>query len=321
MRNIRGRLSRLCFTLIVLVACPAAYCIDSDACKVVRMADPGWTDITATNAIAGILLGALGYEQKIFTLSVPITYIGMQKEQIDIFLGNWMPAQKQLVEPIIKNGLIDIIHANLSNARFTLAVPTYVANNGVKNFSDLARYADKFEHKIYGIESGAPANQMIKEMLTEKSYGLTGWHLVESSEQSMLSQVARKERANDWIVFLAWEPNQMNTKFNITYLGGGDDYFGSNYGRTTVNTVSRRGYATQCPNVARLFTQIVFTVDLENKLITDIVDRKIDAKTSAVHLLKENLTVLKPWLAGVKTSNGGEALPAVVKALTALAAP
>jgi glycine betaine/proline transport system substrate-binding protein len=298
-----------------MLASHSASAAEPEACKTVRMADPGWTDITATNAFAGVLLGALGYEQKVAALSVPITYVGVKKEQIDVFLGNWMPAQKGLVEPILKEGAMDVVRANLPGAKFTLAVPGYVADAGVKNFADLARYADKFDRKIYGIESGSPANQNIKKMIDAKSFGLDGWTLVESSEQSMLSQVARKEKGKDWIVFLAWEPHQMNTKFHINYLDGDKDYFGPNYGSATVNTVSRKGYATQCPNVGRLFSQLEFTVDMENKAITEVLDQKVDAKTAALHQLKANPKVLDSWLAGVKTYGGEDGLAAVKKLL------
>ena len=295
---------------------PAAFAAEPEACKQVRMADPGWTDITATNAIAGVVLSALGYEQKVASLSVPITYVGMQKSQIDVFLGNWMPAQKPLVEPILKDGGMEVLRANLPAAKFTLAVPDYVAEGGVKTFADLAKYADKFDKKIYGIESGAPANQNIKKMLDAKSYGLTGWSLVESSEQSMLSQVARKERGKDWIVFLGWEPHQMNTKFKITYLDGDKDYFGPNFGSATVNTLSRKGYVAQCPNVGRLFSQIEFTVELENRAISDVLEQKSDAKAAAVRQLKANPKMLEAWLAGVKTYGGEDGLGAVMKALS-----
>ena len=288
---------------------------EPEACRQVRMADPGWTDITATNAIAGVLLNALGYEQKVASLSVPITYVGMQKSQVDVFLGNWMPAQRPLVEPILKDGGMEVVRANLPNAKFTLAVPGYVAEAGVKTFADLAKYADRFDRKIYGIESGAPANQNIKKMLEAKSYGLEGWSLVESSEQSMLSQVARKERGKDWIVFLAWEPHQMNTKFQVSYLDGDKEYFGPNYGSATVNTVSRKGYAAQCPNVGRLFSQIEFTVDLENKAITDVLEQKIDARAAGMRQLKANPKMLETWLAGVKTYGGEDGLAAVKKLL------
>ena len=294
----------------------AAFAAEPEACKQVRMADPGWTDITATNAITGVVLNALGYEQKVASLSVPITYVGMQKSQIDVFLGNWMPAQKPLVEPILKDGGMEVLRANLPAAKFTLAVPDYVAEGGVKTFADLAKYADKFDKKIYGIEPGAPANQNIKKMLDAKSYGLTGWSLVESSERSMLSQVARKERGKDWIVFLGWEPHQMNTKFKITYLDGDKEYFGPNFGSATVNTLSRKGYVAQCPNVGRLFSQIEFTVELENRAISDVLEQKIDAKAAAMRQLKANPKMLEAWLAGVKTYGGEDGLAAVMKALS-----
>ena len=45
-----------------LLACAALACTtlahaaDAPSCRVVRMADPGWTDIAATNALSGIVL-------------------------------------------------------------------------------------------------------------------------------------------------------------------------------------------------------------------------------------------------------------------------
>ena len=33
---------------------------EPEACRLVRMSDPGWTDITSTNAVLGALLEALG---------------------------------------------------------------------------------------------------------------------------------------------------------------------------------------------------------------------------------------------------------------------
>ncbi|SEK59528.1 glycine betaine/proline transport system substrate-binding protein [Pseudomonas agarici] len=43
------------------------------SCDTVKMADPGWSDIAATNAIASLLLDGLGYKAKVDTLAVPIT--------------------------------------------------------------------------------------------------------------------------------------------------------------------------------------------------------------------------------------------------------
>jgi glycine betaine/proline transport system substrate-binding protein len=303
--------------LAALLLGQAAGAAEPEACRLVRMADPGWTDVTSTNAIAGIVLGALDYEQRVATLSVPITYVGMQKGQVDVFLGNWMPAQDALAAPLIRDGKIDRLHANLPHAKFTLAVPAYVAAAGVTTFGDLARFGERFERTIYGIEPGSPANQNIRRMLAAKSYGLDGWTLVESSEQSMLSQVARKGRRQAWIVFLAWEPHQMNRNFQLSYLAGDKDYFGPDFGSATVSTVTRRGYAAECPNLGRLFGQLEFTVDLETRIMSDILEQKLEPRAAALRQLKANPRLLDAWLAGVTTRAGGDGLAAVRHALGA----
>lgn len=290
---------------------------EPQSCDRVRMAGPGWADIDATNAISGIVLKALGYQQSVENLSVPITYEGLKKGQVDVFLGNWMPAQAPLVKPFVDSHSIDVLHANLTNAKFTLAVPDYVAAAGVHSFADLAKNADKFDDTIYGIEPGAPANQNIKKMIGDKAFGLGNWKLVESSETAMLTQVARAVREKKWIVFLAWEPHQMNTRFHLTYLAGGDAYFGPNYGSATVNTVSRTGFAEQCGNLTRLFRQMTFNVDLENQIMTNVLRNGEDVNTASMNALKAHSDLLGPWLAGVTTVGGANGLQAVDAAIGA----
>ncbi|WP_241019009.1 choline ABC transporter substrate-binding protein [Paraburkholderia sp. Tr-20389] len=289
----------------------SSHAAEPQSCTQVRMADPGWTDIDATNAVAGVLLKALGYQQNVSNLSVPITYQGLKKGQIDVFLGNWMPAQGPLVKPFVDEHSIDVLHANLTNAKFTLAVPDYVAAAGVHSFADLVKHADQFNGKIYGIEPGAPANQNIKKMIADKAFGLGDWKVVESSETGMLTQVERAVRDKQWIVFLAWEPHLMNTKFHLTYLSGGDAYFGPNYGGATVNTVTRPGFAGQCTNLAKLFQQMTFNVDMENQIIANVLQNKVDINTAALTALKGNPDLLNAWLKGVTTTSGADGLQAV----------
>ncbi|WP_207461501.1 choline ABC transporter substrate-binding protein [Azospirillum sp. SYSU D00513] len=292
-----------------------ALAADPASCETVRMADPGWTDITATNGVAGVLLNALGYKQKVETVAVPIIFQGLKTKQIDVFLGNWMPAQSTFLDPLLQEKSVELVRANLENAKFTLAVPSYVAKEGVKSFADLAKFADRFDKTIYGIEPGAPANQNIQRMLDKKDFGLDGWKLVESSEQGMLAQAVRKARGKDWIVFLAWQPHPMNTKIDLTYLAGGDAYFGANYGSTTVNTLSRAGYGGECPNAAKLFGQLAYTVEMENQIMAAIVDDKKDPKDAATAYLKAHPDLVGPWLAGVQTRDGKDGLKAVQAAL------
>jgi glycine betaine/proline transport system substrate-binding protein len=312
----KKRLKHAVFAVAALCASVGfAVAAEPQSCTRVNMAGPGWSDIDATNAMTGVLLKALGYQQSIANLSVPITYQGLKKGQIDVFLGNWMPAQAPVVKPFEDEKSIDVVHSNLNDAKFTLAVPDYVAAAGVHSFADLAKNADKFDSKIYGIEPGAPANQNIRKMVGDKVFGLGNWQLVESSETGMLTQVERAVRDRKWIVFLAWEPHLMNTKFRLSYLDGGDKYFGPNFGGATVNTVTRSGYAGQCPNLGRLFRQLTFNVDLENGVITEVHEKKAGVDAAATDALKRHPELLKSWLDGVSTVNGANGLQAVQTAL------
>ncbi|ALK33117.1 choline ABC transporter substrate-binding protein [Burkholderia plantarii] len=302
-------------TMGLTLTAPAALAAGPAACSEVRMAAPGWTDIDATNAMTGVVLGALGYRQHVSNLSVPITFQGLRKGQIDVFLGNWMPAQGPLVKPFVDDGSVEVLHANLSHAKFTLAVPDYVAAAGVHSFADLGKVADRFEGRIYGIEPGAPANQNIRRMIADKALGNGSWTLVESSETGMLTQVERAERDHKWIVFLAWEPHLMNTKFHPVYLSGGDAWFGPDYGGATVNTVARSGYASQCPNLGRLFRQVTFSVGLENAMIASMLLDRQSPADAAKRALHDHPELLSGWLDGVTTSSGAPALPAAKAAL------
>jgi glycine betaine/proline transport system substrate-binding protein len=152
-------------------------------------------------------------------------------------------------------------------------------------------------------------------MLDDHALGPARWSLVESSETGMLTQVERAVRAHEWIVFLAWEPHLMNTRFHLVYLAGGDAYFGPDYGSATVNTVTRAGFAADCPNLARLFRQMRFGVDLENRLIARLLDPHQPAEAAARQALRDEPARVAAWLDGVTTANGAPGLPAVRAAL------
>ncbi|MBB3944285.1 glycine betaine/proline transport system substrate-binding protein [Rhizobium skierniewicense] len=299
------RTGRITAGILLVIAAFAgnAQAADDAACKVVRLSDPGWTDITATNGVATVLLGALGYEPDVKTLSVPIGYQAMKNAEIDVFLGNWMPAQKSFIDDLTSAKAVEIIGQNLEGAKFTLAVPSYMAEKGIKSFADLSKHADEFDKKIYGIEPGAPANQNIQKIIADEKFGLKDWELVESGEQAMLSQVERAAKSKKGVVFLAWAPHPMNEKFSIEYLSGGDDYFGPDFGGAQVYTLARTGWTAQCPNAASLFKNLKFDVGMENKLMGEILGGQTSTD-AATAWLKANPKIIDTWLSGVMTLDG-----------------
>ena len=157
---------------LTLCAAAPAYAQDPSECSTVRMSDPGWTDITATNGVAAVLLDALGYQADIATLSVPVGYEALKNAQTDVFLGNWMPAQQRFRDDLDAAGTITELVQNLEGAKFTLAVNPAGAELGVADFADLDAHREAFEGRIYGIEPGAPANQSIQAMIEADEFGL-----------------------------------------------------------------------------------------------------------------------------------------------------
>ena len=72
------------------------------AARTVRFSDVGWTDVTATTALVTQLLRTIGYSPTITVLSVPVTFASLQNNDIDVFLGNWMPAQEADRRPLCR---------------------------------------------------------------------------------------------------------------------------------------------------------------------------------------------------------------------------
>jgi len=278
------------------------------ACDEVVFSDVGWTDITTTTSATKQVLEALGYEVDLKVLSVPVTFASLEKDDVDVFLGNWMPAQTGAITPYLESGEIEQVAVNLEGTKYTLATPTYAWEKGLKSYADIAKFRDELDEKIYGIEPGNEGNGYLVSLTEENKYDLGGFEIVESSEQGMLAQVARAYAKQEPVVFLGWEPHPMNANFDLKYLPGGEDFFG---GEGVVYTTTRKGYSEECPNVGKLLTNLKFTLPMENEIMGKILDDGEDADDASLAWMKANPGVLDAWLDGVTTKDGEPGLPAV----------
>jgi len=314
--KIKTVLSALALSTALMSTGPAfAASHEAASCGTVRFSDVGWTDITATTAATTFILKALGYETDIKVLSVPVTYQSLANNDIDVFLGNWMPTMEADIRPFLDAKTVESTNVNLEGAKYTLTTNAKGAELGIKDFADIASQKDALGGKIYGIEPGNDGNRLILDMIDKDAFGLKGFEVVESSEAGMLAQAARAEKAGEPIVFLGWEPHPMNANFKLTYLTGGDDYFGPNLGGATVYTNTRAGYAAECPNAGKLVTNMKFSLAMENEIMGKILDDGMDPEKAAMAWLKANSDAIGPWLDGVTEKDGGDAAAAVNKAL------
>ncbi|MEQ5843177.1 choline ABC transporter substrate-binding protein [Paraburkholderia acidicola] len=288
-----------------------AFAQDPATCRNVRFADIGWTDITSTTALASTVFEGLGYQPVTTVASVPISFAGLKTKQLDVSLGYWWPVQEKAIAPFVDAKTIEVLQPpNLSGAKATFAVPTYEYDAGLKTFADIAKHRTELDGKIYGIEPGSSANAAIKKMIDMNQFGLGGFKLIESSEAGMLITVDRAIRDKKWVLFLGWEPHPMNIQIDMKYLTGSDGVFGPNDGEARVYTLTSPDFLTRCPNAGKLVSNLRFTTQLENVVMQSVMNKEKPTDAAKAYL-KKNPQVLDTWLAGVKTYDGKDGLPAV----------
>lgn len=288
---------------------------EPEACLAPTFSDVGWTDISATTAVADLVLSSIGYEPEVLILSVPVTFDSLQRGKVDVFLGNWMPLQETIQPPLVEEGKVDLVATNLEGAVVGLATTAEGIEAGIESYADIAEHKDALDGKIYSIEAGSGVNTILLESIEEGKFGWDGIELVESSEQAMLAQVRRAANAGEPIVFFGWRPHPMNVTLDMTYLTGSEDIFGPNEGAATVYTLTRPGLADECPNLGKFLENLVFDVSDEDIMMKMILDDGMTPPEAAEAWLKENPDFIDRWLEGVATAEGEPAAPAVKEAL------
>ena len=293
--------------LFLMVAGIAAPTSAADEAEKVRFVSVAWTGVTIKTELSKAILESLGYEAESLDVSVPIVYEALATDEADVFLGNWMPSMESIAKPYFEKGKVVKYVANMEGAKYTLAVPTYVAEAGVVHFKDLDPNKEKFEGgRIYGIEEGNDGNKIIEYMIEKDMYGLGDWEILPSSEPAMLSQVKAFAKNRKFIVFLGWSPHPMNKNIDMTYLDGSTpDTFGPNNGSATIYTNLRPGFAEANPNLARFFKQLVFPIPMMNDIM-DILnkDKSAEPGPAALKWIADHPEIYRPWLEGVKTRDG-----------------
>lgn len=286
--------------------------------KEIRFVSVGWTGVTVKTELGVKILESLGYKASNIMVSVPIVYKALSINEADIFLGNWMPSMKYPAQKYFDEGTVIQYVVNMPGAKYTLAVPTFVAQAGLKHFNDIAKYGDKLDYKIYGIEEGNDGNKIIEDMISKDMFGLGKFELIPSSEPAMLSQVRSFIKRDKWIVFLGWSPHHMNNVIDMTYLQGStEETFGPDDGTATIYSNIRKGFDKEEPNIAKLLQNLKFPVSMMNEIMTMMhEDKHLKPLDAGISWLKAHPETYRKWMEGVQTIDGKEGLPAFEKYLT-----
>ena len=287
------------------------------AAEEIKLASVSWTGVTVKTELGVNILQSLGYDASFIMVSVPIVYKALSMGEADIFLGNWMPSMANIASQFFEDGTVIKYVASMPGAKYTLAVPRYVYEGGLKDFKDIAKYSDKLDGRIYGIEEGNDGNEVIQKMIDENMFGLGSFELIPSSEVAMLSQVQSFMKEGKWIVFLGWSPHYMNEIIDMKYLTGStSETFGENNGTATVYTNIRKGFDKDHPNLARFLLNYKFPIYMMNQIMAMLYENEnLTTEQAGLTWIKKHPDIYKGWLEGIQTVDGKPGLDAFEKYL------
>lgn len=280
---------------------------DDASCNTIRFAMLDWADLKVTSTASRVLLEKLGYQVELDVKpSIGEVYESLANDQNDLFLGNWMPANTDMITPYLEQGQLEVLQTNLKRGLYTIAVPEYVYDQGVTRVQDLGKYAAQFGGRVYGLEKGNTGNALVKKMIANPAMGMSQLELIPTSERLMLAQANGRIRKGQWVAFLGWIPHPMNRNFELRYLDGADDYFGPDKGASYVRTVAQDGFSQRCPNAARLMKNMVFSQDMEELLMDQIMNGFVPPLRAVRIWMHDNEATVTGWLQGVATRTGGQ---------------
>jgi len=284
----------------------------SDA-HVARFVQQPWSDLVVETQIAIDILGKLGYQASTQEVSVPLAGQALATGKADAYLGNWWPSQQPVFQKLLDEGKVEVVGTLLTGTQYAPAVPGWVADKyGVHSLADLDKYGDLFGRKIYGIEPGAPANQIIQQAIDKDAYGLGDWQLVQSSTEAMLAEVTRRTAKHQPIVFLGWSPHWMTIDFKLVFL---DDPQKVWPGAGEIRVLERAGLDKQDPNLHRFLSQVKVDAASASAWIRALDKEKKPAKTVAEEWMKAHPDVVASWLKGVTDTGGKPAADVVLPGL------
>ncbi|MBB3331493.1 glycine betaine/proline transport system substrate-binding protein [Halomonas campaniensis] len=276
---------------------------------------PAWPGITVKTAIAEQLLAPLGYETRTHNLGLQVIYQGMDSGDIDVFLGGWMPAQREMFEPREDDGRLRALTNNVDGAQMTLAVPEYLHEKGIRSFADLDANRELFNGQIHGFGAGSAASEILEAAIAADTWGLGDWRLVDTSEVGMLSAAQDAISREEAIVWVGWTPHWMNLELPMRYLDDPQDLFGENNGESDVLTLIRSDYAEANPELVSFFEAFTFSAEEQSWMIQEYGQQERDPTDVATEWIHDNAERVEAMLTDVNGRDGEPAWPRVQAAL------
>lgn len=248
----------LCIGTFFLLSGPDVQAADTN--RSVRLAHTNWSSsVASANLVKAVFEEKLGIKCELVSLNVDKMWAAVAKGKADATLSAWLPDTHANYYERFSDRVINL-GPNLEGTKIGLVVPNVTrgrltAGTGIRNkpymgidsITELKAHADKFNHRIIGIEPEAGIMEKTREAM--EVYGLEEFRLVESSEISMVAELSHAIRHQNWIVFTGWLPHWIFSRWNLKFLDDPEGVYG---GSGHISTIARQGLQADKPRAYRI---------------------------------------------------------------------
>lgn len=288
--------------LMVLLAAPGALAEK----KPITIAHADWsTAIASANLVKAVLQEKLGRKCVLLETDAENMWRMVAEGKADVMLSAWLPeAQKKYFAEFGER--VDDLGPNLEGTRIGFVVPKVTAGRltagtGIRNrpyldtetIPGLKDDADKYKHRIIGIDPGAGV--MLKAEEAMDAYGLDeSFRLVPGSEVSMVAELSHAIRHQRWVVVTCWRPHWVFARWQLDFLEDPDNVFGKT---GYIGTMARKGLKGDEPEVYELLDKFNWTPDEMGQLMLWIQeDQGLFPYEKALRWLRAHPRSVTSWL-------------------------
>jgi glycine betaine/proline transport system substrate-binding protein len=264
--------------LIVVTSCERRYKYD------VIMLYPNWADGIAITYLAKVILEDNGYSVSMKRLEPGPIFTSLSRGDTDVYMDAWLPyTHKDYWDKY--GSKLDSIGTVFDDGTTGLVVPSYV---GINSIEELNANKNQFGNKIYGIASGAGIYANTQKAI--KAYNLQ-LEQISSSETSMVTALKKAISQKEWIVITGWKPHFMWSDFNLKILEDPKKV----YPTDKIEIISRKGFATDKPELAAFYKNFKLDEKMLNELMADVSSDK-NPEVGATLFYEKHKDAMSKWV-------------------------
>ncbi|WP_258176139.1 glycine betaine ABC transporter substrate-binding protein [Orenia metallireducens] len=251
------------------------------------MAYVQWASAEASTHIVQEVLERIGYEVETPVLQAGAMYQGTARGNIDAFVCAWLPDTAKNYWKKFGDQLVEL-NNNYLSAQIGIVVPDYVK---IDSLAELKDYANKFEHRIVGIDPGAAEMIIIKDNVVP-TYGLEDWDVIDSSGPAMTAELARAIKNKEWIAVAGWKPHWKWAKWDLKFLKDPELAMGSG---EYIKSIGRPGIREDLPELTKFLEKYRITTEQLSSVMLKI-QNGMKPEKAAKEFVDNNLETVNSWL-------------------------